>query len=58
MAAAMLLAFVIPASRTFFLLRPFDVATDLQALAIAAAAGTTLTVFLAATGRMPGRPAE
>jgi hypothetical protein len=58
MAAAMLLAFVVPASRTFFQLRPFDVATDLQALAIAAAAGTALTVFLAVTGRMPGRPVE
>jgi cation-transporting ATPase E len=58
MAAAMLLAFVIPASRTFFQLRPFDVAIDLQALAIAAAAGTALTVFLAVTGRMPGRSAE
>jgi cation-transporting ATPase E len=58
MAAAMLLAFVIPASRTFFLLRPFDVATDLQALAIAAAAGTALTIYLAVTGRMPGRSDE
>jgi cation-transporting ATPase E len=58
MGAAMLLAFVIPASRTFFLLRPFDAATDLQALAIAAAAGTALTIYLAVTGRMPGRPAE
>jgi cation-transporting P-type ATPase E len=57
MAAAMLLAFVIPASRTFFQLRPFDAATDLQALAIAAAAGTALTVYLAITGRIPGRPA-
>src|SRR5215469_2020070 len=55
MAAAMLLAFVIPASRTFFLLRPFDLATDLQALAIAGAAGAALTVFLAATGRLPAR---
>jgi len=55
MAAAMLLAFLIPASRTFFELRPFDVATDLQALAIAGAAGAALTIFLAVTGRLPGR---
>jgi len=55
MAAAMLLAFVIPASRTFFELRPFDPAIDLQALAIAGAASAALTVFLAATGRLPGR---
>ena len=55
MAALMLLAFVIPASRTFFELRPFDPATDLQALAIAGAAGAALTVFLAATGRLPAR---
>ena len=55
MAVAMLLAFVIPASRTFFELRPFDAATDLQALAIAAAAAAALTVFLAVTGRIPGR---
>jgi hypothetical protein len=58
MAAAMLLAFAIPASRTFFLLRPFDPATDIQALAIAGVAGAALTVFLLLTGRMPGRPAE
>jgi cation-transporting ATPase E len=55
MAAAMLLAFVIPASRTFFELRPFDPATDVQALAIAGVAGAALTVFLAAAGRLPGR---
>jgi cation-transporting ATPase E len=55
MAALMLLAFVIPASRTFFELRPFDPATDLQALAIAGAAGIALTVFLAATGRLAAR---
>ena len=55
MAALMLLAFVIPASRTFFELRPFDPATDLQALAIAGVAGVALTVFLAATGRLPAR---
>jgi cation-transporting ATPase E len=55
MAALMLLAFVIPASRTFFELRPFDPATDLQALAIAGAASVALTVFLAATGRLPAR---
>jgi cation-transporting P-type ATPase E len=54
MATAMLLAFVIPASRTFFELRPFDPATDVQALAIAGAAGAALTVFLALTGR--GKP--
>ena len=55
MAAAMLLAFLIPASRTFFELRPFDMAIDLQALAIAGAAGAALTAFLAVTGRIPGR---
>ena len=55
MAAAMLLAFLIPASRTFFELRPFDMAIDLQALAIAGAAGAALTIFLAVTGRLPGR---
>jgi cation-transporting P-type ATPase E len=55
MAALMLLAFLIPASRTFFELRPFDPATDLQALAIAGAAGIALTVFLAAAGRLPAR---
>jgi cation-transporting ATPase E len=55
MAVAMALAFVIPASRTFFELRPFDPATDLQAVAIAGVAGAALTVYLAATGRMPGR---
>jgi cation-transporting ATPase E len=55
MAVAMLLAFAIPASRTFFELRPFDPATDLQALAIAGAAGAALTVYLAVTGRAPGR---
>jgi len=55
MAALMLLAFLIPASRTFFELRPFDAATDLQALAIAGAAGAALTLFLAATGRLPAR---
>ncbi len=53
MAALMVLAFVIPASRTFFELRPFDPATDLQALAIAGAASVALTVFLAAAGRLP-----
>jgi cation-transporting ATPase E len=58
MAVAMLLAFIIPASRTFFELRPFDPATDVQALAIAGAAGAALTVFLALTGRMPGRSDE
>ena len=46
---------MIPASRTFFDLRPVNPATDLQALAIAGAASAALTVFLAATGRMPGR---
>jgi cation-transporting P-type ATPase E len=55
MAALMVLAFAIPASRTFFELRPFDPATDLQALAIAGAASVALTVFLAAAGRLPAR---
>ncbi len=52
MAAAMLLAFLIPASRTFFALRPLGAATDLGALAIAGVAGAALTVFLALTGRL------
>jgi cation-transporting P-type ATPase E len=55
MAGAMLLAFVIPASRTFFELRPFDPVTDIQALAIAGAAGVALTVYLALTHGLPGR---
>jgi cation-transporting P-type ATPase E len=54
MAAGMVLALTIPASRTFFALRGFDLATDLIALAIAACAGTALTAFLALTHRLPG----
>ena len=54
MAAGMLLALTIGVSRTFFDLRPYDLATDLTALAIAACAGTALTVFLAVTHRLPG----
>ena len=54
MAAGMLLALTIGASRTFFELRHYDLATDLTSLAIAAAAGTALTVFLAVTHRLPG----
>jgi cation-transporting ATPase E len=54
MAAAMVAAFAIPGSRSFFQLRPFDPATDLLALAIGAVAAAALTVFLLLTGRLPG----
>jgi VanZ family protein len=54
MAAGMVLALTIPVSRTFFDLRDLNLATDLIALAIAACAGTVLTVFLALTHRLPG----
>jgi cation-transporting ATPase E len=54
MAAGMVLALTVPASRTFFDLRDLNLATDLIALAIAACAGTALTVFLALTHRLPG----
>ena len=54
MAAGMALALTVPASRTFFDLRDLNLATDLIALAIAACAGTVLTVFLALTHRLPG----
>ena len=56
MAAGMALALTVPASRTFFDLRDLNLATDLIALAIAACAGTVLTVFLALTHRLPGGP--
>ena len=56
MAAGMVLALAVPASRTFFDLRDLNLATDLIALAIAAGAGTVLTVFLALTRRLPGTP--
>jgi cation-transporting P-type ATPase E len=55
MAAGMVLALTIPGSRAFFDLRDLNLATDLIALAIAAGAGTVLTVFLAFTRRLPGR---
>ena len=56
MAAGMVLALAVPASRTFFDLRDLNLATDLIALAIAAGGGTVLTVFLALTRRLPGTP--
>jgi cation-transporting ATPase E len=58
MAAGMVLALTIPVSRTFFDLRDLNLATDLIALAIAACAGTVLTVFLALTHRLPGGTAS
>ncbi len=58
MAAGMVLALTIPVSRTFFDLRDPGLATDLIALAIAACAGTVLTVFLALTHRLPGGKAS
>jgi magnesium-transporting ATPase (P-type) len=58
MAAGMVLALTIPVSRTFFDLRDLNLATDLIALAIAACAGTVLTVFLALTHRLPGGKAS
>ncbi|HSS89215.1 MAG TPA: HAD-IC family P-type ATPase [Streptosporangiaceae bacterium] len=54
MAAGMVLALTVGVSRTFFDLRDPGLATDLIALAIAACAGTVLTVFLALTHRLPG----
>jgi cation-transporting ATPase E len=54
MAAGMLLALTIGVSRTFFDLRHYDLAIELTGLAIAACAGTALTVFLAVTHRLPG----
>ncbi|HUZ38144.1 MAG TPA: HAD-IC family P-type ATPase [Streptosporangiaceae bacterium] len=54
MAAGMLLALAIPASRTFFALGHFNPAIDAIALAIAGCAGVALTVFLMASGRLPG----
>ena len=58
MAAGMVLALTIPVSRTFFDLRDLNLTTDLIALAIAACAGTVLTVFLALTHRLPGGKAS
>jgi cation-transporting ATPase E len=55
MAAGMVLALTIPASRTFFELRQHELASDLTGLGIAACAGVVLTVFLALTHRLPGR---
>jgi cation-transporting ATPase E len=55
MAAGMVLALTIPASRMFFELRQHELASDLIGLGIAACAGVLLTVFLALTHRLPGR---
>jgi len=55
MAAGIVLALTIPASRTFFQLRGHDLSFDLIGLGIAAGAGVALTVFLALTHRLPGR---
>jgi cation-transporting ATPase E len=55
MAAGMVLALTIPASRTFFELRQHELASDLIGLGIAACAGVLLTAFLALTHRLPGR---
>ena len=55
MAAGMVLALTIPASRTFFELRQHELASDLIGLGIAACAGVLLTVFLALTHHLPGR---
>ena len=54
MAAGMALALALPLSRTFFELRSYDPALDVVALAIAGCAGAVLTVYLAATHRLPG----
>ena len=54
MAAGMLLALALPVSRVFFELRSYDPALDVVALAIAGCAGTVLTVYLAASHRLPG----
>ena len=55
MAAGMVLALTIPASRMFFELRQHELASDLIGLGIATCAGVLLTVFLALTHRLPGR---
>jgi cation-transporting P-type ATPase E len=54
MAAGFLLVLAVPWSRTFFSLRPYDPATDVIALVIAACAAAALTVYLAAA-RLRGR---
>jgi cation-transporting ATPase E len=54
MAAGMLLALTLPVSRSFFELRGYDPALDIVALAIAGCAGAVLTVYLAASHRLPG----
>jgi cation-transporting ATPase E len=56
MAAGMVLAFALPFTRSFFALRSYVTTSDVIAIAIAAAAGIVLTVFLAAAGRLPGQP--
>ncbi|MDR0341887.1 MAG: hypothetical protein LBI49_02030, partial [Nocardiopsaceae bacterium] len=55
MTAGMVLAFAVPFLRTFFALRSYVAASDVIAVVIAAGAGIVLTVFLAATGRLPGQ---
>jgi cation-transporting P-type ATPase E len=54
MAAAMLLALALPVSRAFFELRSYDPSLDLVALLIAGCAAAVLTVYLAASHRLPG----
>jgi cation-transporting P-type ATPase E len=54
MAAGMLLALALPVSRAFFELRGYDPALDVIALAIAGCAGVVLTVYLAASHKLPG----
>ncbi len=54
MAAGMVLALALPLSRVFFELRSYDPGLDLVALAIAGSAGAVLTVYLAASHRLPG----
>jgi cation-transporting ATPase E len=54
MAAATLLALALPVSRTFFELRGYDPSLDVVALLIAGGAGAVLTVYLAASHRLPG----
>ncbi|HZC41071.1 MAG TPA: HAD-IC family P-type ATPase, partial [Streptosporangiaceae bacterium] len=58
MAAGVVLAFALPFTRSFFALRSYVAASDLIAIAIAAAAGIALTVFLGAAGRLPGQRAR
>jgi cation-transporting P-type ATPase E len=58
MAAGMLLALTIPFSRTFFDLHAHNLATDAIGLALAAAAGVVLTMFLKLTHRLPGAGAS